>query len=155
MSGAILDLVALVHGWAAAIQARHGVDPYLYLALTTVCAPPFYYSIYRLTKALATRDGRHLSVWSALFLAATALPYLYVLLFGRNMPWWIYLVLGALLAHALASLFGKLTGRRRRAKGARLISTRRARHRERPQPAQMPPCASGSTVSRLRLVGPE
>ena len=92
MSGAILDLGGFVHGWAA-IHARHGVDPYLALALTTVCAPPFYYSIYRLTKALATRHPRQLSLWSAVLLGATALPYLYVLLFGRNMPWCIYLVL--------------------------------------------------------------
>ena len=113
MSGAILDLAGLVHGWAAAIHARHGVDPYVYLALTTVCAPLFYYSIYRLTKALATRHGRQLSAWSAVFLGATALPYLYVLLFGRNMPWWIYPVVGVLLGHGAASLVGKLTGQRR------------------------------------------
>ena len=111
MSDAILDLAGFLHGWAAGIHARHGVDPYLYLALTTVCAPPFYYSIYRLTKALATRQGQQLSVWSAVFLGATALPYLYVLLFGRNLPWWSYLILGVLLAHGVVSLGRRLRQR--------------------------------------------
>ena len=108
MSSALLDLLELLRQWRATIHASHGVNPSLYLALTTVCAPPFYYSIYRLTKALATRQRRQVPLWSSVFLGATALPYVYVLVFGRNLPWWIYLVLGALLAQAAVSLVGKL-----------------------------------------------
>jgi len=84
------------------------VNPYLFIALTTICAPPFYYSIYRLTKALATKQRRQMSLWSSVFLGASALPYLYVLVCGSNMPWWIYLILGALLAQGTVSLVRKL-----------------------------------------------
>ncbi len=104
-----LDLPVLLHQWRSTIQATYGVNAYLYLALTTVCAPPFYYSIYRLTKALATRQRRLVPLWSSVFLGATALPYLYVLVCGRNMPWWIYLILGALLVQGTVSLVRKLT----------------------------------------------
>ena len=111
MSGAGPDLTALLQGWADTIAARHGVNPYLFLALTTACAAPFYYSIYRLTKALATRQRQQVPVWSSVFLAAAALPYAYVLVFGRNLPWWIYLILGVLLAQGVVSLVRKLTNR--------------------------------------------
>ena len=109
MSGAGLDLAALLQRWAATISASHGVNPYLFIALTTLCAPLFYYSIFRLTKALANRQRHQVSVWSSVFLGTTALPYGYVLAFGRNLPWWIYLVLGALLAQGVVALVRKLT----------------------------------------------
>jgi len=44
------------------------------------------------------------------FLAATATPYLYVLLFGRNLPWYVYLILAALLAQGVYSLVKKIRG---------------------------------------------
>jgi hypothetical protein len=112
MSGAGLDLAALLQRWAATISASYGVNPYLFIALTTICAPAFYYSIYRLTKALAARQRRQALAWSSVFLDATALPYGYVLVFGRNLPWWIYLILGVLLAQGVVALVRKLTNRR-------------------------------------------
>ena len=111
MNGFSLDAAALLQSWAATVSASYGVNPYLFIALTTICAPAFYFSIYRLTKALATRQRRHVSTWSTVFLGAAALPYGYVLVYGRNLPWWIYLVLGVLLAQGFASLVRKLTNR--------------------------------------------
>ena len=117
MSAAIQDLVLILQQWASTIHESHGVNPYLYIALTTVCAPPFYYSIYRLTKALATKQTHQVSVWGSLFLGAAALPYVYVLAFGRNMPWWIYLILAALIAQGILSLVRKLRRRTSHAGG--------------------------------------
>ena len=111
MSGSSLDLAALLQRWAATVSASYGVNPYLFIALTTICAPAFYYSIYRLTKALATGQRRQVSTWSSVFLGAAALPYGYVLVFGRNLPWWIYLILGVLLAQGVVSLVRKLKNR--------------------------------------------
>jgi len=111
MSGFSLDLAALLQRWAETVTAKHGVNPYLFIALTTICAPAFYYSIYRLTKALTTGQRRQVSTWSAVFLGAAALPYGYVLVFGRNLPWWIYLILGVLLVQGVVSLVRKLKNR--------------------------------------------
>ena len=111
MNGFSLDLAALLQRWAATVAANYGVNAYLFIALTTICAPAFYYSIYRLTKALATRQRRQVSAWSSVFLGAVALPYGYVLVFGRNLPWWIYLILGVLVAQGVVSLVRKLTNR--------------------------------------------
>ena len=113
MSGFSLDLAAHLQRWAATVSASYGVNPYLFIALTTICAPAFYYSIYRLTKALASGQRRQVSTWSSVFLGAAALPYGYVLVCGRNLPWWIYLVLGVLLAQGVVSLVRRLTSRSR------------------------------------------
>ena len=100
-----------------AVQARHGVNPVVFLALMTACAPFFYYSIYRMARAAAKKNGPQLNVWSSVFLASSALPYLYVLMLGRNMPWYINLILAALLGQGVWSLVKKL--RRGRSDGDR------------------------------------
>ena len=95
--------------WADTITARHSVNPYVLIGLLVACSPFFYFSIYKLIRSLAKKQRKQILVWSSIFLAATALPWLYVLAFGKNLPWYIYLVLGALIAQGIYSLIRKLT----------------------------------------------
>jgi hypothetical protein len=97
-----------VQEWSRAARDIYSVDPIVFVVLIVACAPFFYFSIYRLVRALAKKDRGGVTVWSSVFLAATVIPYLYVLFFGRNMPWWIYIVLGILLAQGAYSLVRKL-----------------------------------------------
>jgi hypothetical protein len=114
------SLIAKLEGFMKAAQAQYAVNPVVFVVLLTACAPFFYFSIYKLVRALAKRDSNRIMVWSAVFLGATILPYLYVLFFGRNMPWWIYLVLVVLIAQGIYSLVRKLRGGKKRSadKGA-------------------------------------
>lgn len=105
-------MVSHVLKWADGIRQGHAVDPWIFLGLMIVCAPFFYYSLYRLGRATIKKDGGGLNLWGAVFLTSTALPYLYVLAFGRNLPWYIYIVLAALVAQGVWSLL------RRRKKNA-------------------------------------
>ena len=92
--------------------ARHdyNVNPVVFVALMIAASPVFYYSIYRTVRALARQRGNEVMLWSAIFLAATAAPYLYVLLFGRNLPWWVYGILAVLIGQGVFSLVRKLRG---------------------------------------------
>lgn len=101
-------LIAFMLKWAEATQQRHGVNPWVFLGLLVGCAPFFYYSLYRLGRATLRKEAKALNLWSAVFLGATALPYLYVIVFGRRIPWYIYIVIAALLVQGLWSLVGKL-----------------------------------------------
>jgi len=102
------QLFDLITQKAELIRAEHAVNPYVFLLLLLICAPFFYFSAYRLLRALAARKSDLIFRWSSVFLAATAVPYLYVLVFGRNMPWWIYLVIVLLLGQGVFSLVRKI-----------------------------------------------
>ena len=111
--GAVVDsIIAWINDQAAAARAQYAVNPWIFLGLMVACAPFFYYSIYRLVRAVAQKDTSRITLWSSVFLAATATPYLYVLLFGRNLPWYVYLILAALLAQGVYSLVKKIRGAR-------------------------------------------
>jgi hypothetical protein len=94
----------MLQHWLQATRVKYGVDPIIFLILMTACAPFFYCSIYRLVRAIAARQKAQINLWSMVFLLSTILPYLYVLVFGHNMPWWVYLIVAALMAQGAYTL---------------------------------------------------
>jgi hypothetical protein len=87
---------------------RYGVNPVIFLAIYLIGAPFFYYSLFRMMRALAKKRGKEVVVWSTVFLCATAAPFIYVLFFGRNLPWWVYGIIALLIGQGIFSLIRKL-----------------------------------------------
>ncbi len=86
----------------------YSVDPVVFLVIYLGSAPFFYYSLFRMGRALARKLGSEIMLWSAIFLCATAAPFVYVLLFGRNLPWWVYGILALLIGQGVFSLVRRL-----------------------------------------------
>jgi len=96
---------------AALMQAArddYGVNPIVFLVIYLISVPFFYYSLLRTIRALAKKLGKEVRLWSAVFLCATAAPFLYVLFFGRNLTWWVYGIIILLIGQGVFSLVRKL-----------------------------------------------
>jgi hypothetical protein len=89
---------------------QYGVNPVIFLVIFLGCAPFFYYSLFRMMRAIAKKRGKEVLVWSTVFLCATAAPFIYVLFFGRNLPWWVYGIIALLIGQGIFSLIRKLRG---------------------------------------------
>jgi fatty acid desaturase len=87
---------------------QYGVNPVIFLVIFLTSGPFFYYSLFRMMRALAKKRGKEVLVWSTVFLCATAAPFIYVLFFGRNLPWWVYGVIALLIGQGIFSLIRKL-----------------------------------------------
>jgi hypothetical protein len=94
------QITSILGPWLQATRVNYSVDPVLFFVLMTACAPVFYYSIYRMVRAIAARQKAKVNLWSMVFLISTVLPYVYVLFFGRNLPWWVYLIVAVLMAQS-------------------------------------------------------
>ena len=81
-------VIAKIEALMQAARDDYSVDPVVFLVIYLVSAPVFYYSLFRMIRALAKRLGKQVMLWSAIFLCANVAPLLYVLVFGRNLPWW-------------------------------------------------------------------
>ena len=105
-----IDRVVL--GWVRetmnAARVNYGVDPVVFIVIYLASVPVFYYSIYRSVRALAKKLQKEIMLWSMIFLAATAAPFIYVLLFGRNLPWWVYVIIALLIGQGVYSLVRRL-----------------------------------------------
>lgn len=89
----------------------YSVDPVVFLLIYLVSAPVFYYSLFRMIRALARQIAKEAVRWSAVFLCAVVAPFLYVLLFGRNLPWWVYGTIALLIGQSVLSLAMKWRGK--------------------------------------------
>ncbi len=97
----------------------YGVNPVIFLVIYFGGLPVFYYSLFRMLRALAKKLGKEIMLWSTIFLFSSVAPFLYVLFFGRNLPWWAYAVIALLIGQGILSLVIKL--RKKPAGGAQEI----------------------------------
>mgnify|MGYP001582284546 CR=1 FL=1 len=86
----------------------YGVNPIIFIIIYIVCVPIFYYSLFRTIRAITKKLGNEIMLWSALFLCANIATFLYVLIFGRNIPWWVYGIIVILIGQAVLFLIMKL-----------------------------------------------
>ncbi len=91
-----------------AARLSYGVNPVVFLVILFGASPVFYYSIYRMVRALAKKQVNEVTLWSTVFLLSTAAPYLYVLVAGHNIPWWVYIIIGLLFGQGVWSLVRRL-----------------------------------------------
>ena len=101
-------ILGTVRGLMQAARDNYAVDPVAFIVIYFSSVPFFYFSIYRMVRAVATRRQQDLVVWSTVFLASTAAPFLYVAVFGRNLPWWVYVVIALLIGQGVYSLVRRL-----------------------------------------------
>jgi len=108
MGWLIHTVLAWVDAQMNVARDHFGVDPVVFLVLLLGTRPVFYYAIYSMVRAIAKRKTNEITIWSMLFLLATAAPYLYVLFAGRNLPWWVYIIVALLLGQGIYSLVRRL-----------------------------------------------
>jgi len=91
-----------------AARDNYGIDPIIFLVLYLVSVSVLDYSLFRMIRALAKRFGKEIMLWSFIFLCANIAPFLYVLVFGRNLPWWVYGIIALLIGQSIYFLVRKL-----------------------------------------------
>jgi ABC-type Co2+ transport system permease subunit len=101
-------VLGAIRGVMHSAQENYAVNPVAFLVIYLVSVPFFYYSIYRMVRALARRRQQEILLWSTVFLGSAAAPFLYVLVFGRNLPWWVYVVIAVLIGQGVYSLIRRL-----------------------------------------------
>jgi hypothetical protein len=104
-------VIAKIEALMQTARDDYSVDPVVFLVIYLGSAPFFYYSLFRMIRALAKKHGKEVMLWSAVFLCANVAPFVYVLLFGRNLPWWVYAVIALLIGQGVFSLVTRLRGK--------------------------------------------
>jgi hypothetical protein len=92
----------------AEIEGTYAVNRWIFLGLIIICGPPYYYSIYRLIKSVAARHRSQITFWGTMFLLASVIPYVYVLIWGENLPWFIYAFIAVLIGKGVLDLIKKM-----------------------------------------------
>ncbi len=90
-----MDIEAL-STWFMGLGTEYGVNPLIFGAIYVGAIPFFTLSLAWLVKNIQQKKPLILPVFSTGFFFISA--YLYLILAGRNVPYWVYLFIAALVA---------------------------------------------------------
>jgi hypothetical protein len=106
-------LISQIERIFRAARDYYGINPIIFIAIYLICAPIFYYSLFRTIRAIARKNGKDILIWSAIFMGANIAPFFYVILFGKNIPWWVFIMIALLLSEGIITWILKVHQHRR------------------------------------------
>ncbi|PZN95641.1 MAG: hypothetical protein DCF31_05875 [Alphaproteobacteria bacterium] len=92
-----MEQVAAAQAWVMALGARYGVNPVVFGAIYVGAIPFFLFFTGLAIKRLRARQSAVLPILAAGLCFVSA--YLYLAIVGRNIPVWVWIFLGALVAY--------------------------------------------------------
>jgi hypothetical protein len=87
-------------------QQVYGVSPYVFGVLYAIKVVLISYCLAQAWRSLRAKQQKRALAWVVGYVCSLSLPFLYILLCGRNFPWWVRpLIAGTLLVVAGCALY--------------------------------------------------
>jgi len=101
------EYLTLLKNWIIALGDKHDVDPLLLGSLYLVSKLSFFTFIGLLLRNLRAKKP---IITIVLFAAVSfSLPYMYLIIAGRNIPVWVYVFIGCMFIYGGYSIWKKVT----------------------------------------------
>jgi hypothetical protein len=105
-------MIDIIYNQIATLMAtardNYNVDPIIFLIIYFCCVPIFYFSLYKTIRSIATKVIQETVLWSTVFMASCVAPFIYVMLFGKNIPWWVYILIAIIIGQSIYSFVTRL-----------------------------------------------
>ncbi len=109
------EIWEVVKEWFLSLGDKYGVDPVIFGSIYVGAIPFFTLSIAWIVKNYRKGKSITLPVLSASFFFISA--YIYLFIAGENIPWWVYVLLGAMIAYGAWSTYNSTRKKAKKAKG--------------------------------------
>jgi len=94
--------------WVVGIQSNYHVNAYVFAAIFASTFIPCWYGVYRIIRAIVKKNTNEIITWSIIEGILLVAPYAYIVIFGRNFPFWVYIVLMIVIVLSLYEGFSKI-----------------------------------------------
>jgi ABC-type Co2+ transport system permease subunit len=99
-------MVETLHNWFLGLGAQYGVNPIIFGSIYVGAIPFFSLSLAWLIRNLRQKKSIIVPALSTAFFFISA--YLYLLIAGKNIPFWVYGVVTAMIAAGAVSITQKI-----------------------------------------------
>ncbi|HID32878.1 MAG TPA: hypothetical protein EYP24_05820 [bacterium (Candidatus Stahlbacteria)] len=106
-------LIEHLKNWLTEIKTRYGINPVIFAIIYFAGVVPFWYSIYRIGRGLKKGDRNEVLTFGTILGTIIISPFFYVLAFGRNLPFWFWIIAALVISFSAYS-----TRKRIRPKGS-------------------------------------
>jgi hypothetical protein len=103
----MMDYITMFKDWVISLGEKHGVDPLILGSLYLVSKVCFFTCLGWVFKNLRAKKPVvfQLLLASAFF----SIPYMYIMIAGRNISWWVYVFIISMFCYGIYSLWKKVT----------------------------------------------
>ncbi|QLC26243.1 hypothetical protein HFP57_15220 [Parasphingopyxis algicola] len=95
-----------INDWFMSLGAEYGVNPYIFGAIYVGAIPFFLATVTWMVRRKRRGEAIAFQIIIAGFLAMSA--YIYLIIAGRNLAWWVYAIIAALVIYSVYSLIQKV-----------------------------------------------
>jgi len=97
--------------WLTNSERAYSVNPIIFGILYFGGFIPCWYFVFRIISAIRKKDLDKVIIFSITELFLLAVPYLYIMIWGRNLPFWVYIILILFIVLSIISLIRNITKR--------------------------------------------
>lgn len=101
-----MEWIASLYDWFIGLSDEYGVNPFIFGAIYVGAIPFFTLSVAWIVRNYRQKKPIALPVLSASACFVSA--YVYLLVAGENVPWWVYAVVVAMLLYGAWATFNKI-----------------------------------------------
>lgn len=98
-------MIGSINDWFLGLGAEYGANPYIFGAIYVGAIPFFLATVAWMVRRKRRGEPIAFQLILAGFLAMSS--YIYLMLAGRNLAWWVYAIVAALVLYTLWSLYRK------------------------------------------------
>jgi hypothetical protein len=98
--------IEAIHQWLMSLSEQYNVNPYIFAGIYVGAIPFFTISLGWVIRNIKQDKPITLPVLSTGFFFCSA--YLYLMIAGENVPWWVYGVLAVMVIYGAWSTYGKV-----------------------------------------------
>ncbi|MGP1283947.1 MAG: hypothetical protein ACTS1X_13315 [Parasphingopyxis sp.] len=95
-----------INDWFISLGAEYGVNPYIFGSIYVGAIPFFLATVAWMVRRKRRGETIAFQIIIAGFLAMSA--YIYLIVAGRNLAWWVYAIIAALVIYSVYSLIRKV-----------------------------------------------
>ena len=98
-------MIEAVNDWFLGLGAEYGANPYIFGAIYVGAIPFFLATVGWMVRRRRRGEAVTFQLILAGFLAMSS--YIYLIIAGRNLAWWVYAIVAALVLYSLYALVRK------------------------------------------------
>ncbi|MEO0215962.1 MAG: hypothetical protein ABIL70_07230 [candidate division WOR-3 bacterium] len=101
-------IINYLNEWLAGIQKNYGVNPVIFAIIYFAGAPFFWWAIYKIVTGLKKKDMVQVRTFGVVLALTTIAPFVYVAIFGHNVPVWFWFFALAVVSYTAFSVFRRV-----------------------------------------------
>ncbi|MCX7994335.1 MAG: hypothetical protein N3A65_00975 [candidate division WOR-3 bacterium] len=105
-------MLEYLRNWLIKIETDYGVNPVIFAIIYFGGAPFFWISIYKIIHGLKTKNTNQVRLFGIVLGITTIAPFVYVALFGKNVPFWFWIFAGVIVIYTLYNALVRMKKRR-------------------------------------------